>query len=88
MNHPGGGLLGAKIVPPTVPGGFLRRPRLQERSDLRRHQDHPSLGLVTRSGVPGLLGRRGGTLAPREPAGTTRRNRFTHTVTVTFYAIH
>ena len=25
--------------------------------------------------------RRGGTLAPREPAGTTRRNRFTHTVT-------
>ena len=27
-----------------------------------------------------LLGRRGGTLAPREPAGTTRRNGFAHTV--------
>jgi len=33
VNHPGGGLLGAKIVPPTVPGGFLRRRRLQERLD-------------------------------------------------------
>ncbi|HYN71894.1 MAG TPA: LuxR C-terminal-related transcriptional regulator [Nakamurella sp.] len=29
-----GGLLGTKIVPPTIPGGFLRRPRLEDRLDL------------------------------------------------------
>jgi len=28
-----GGLLGTKIVPPTIPGGFLRRQRLQDRLD-------------------------------------------------------
>ena len=29
-----GGLLGTKVVPPTIPGGFLRRPRLDGRLDL------------------------------------------------------
>ena len=29
-----GGFLGTKIVPPSIPGGFMRRPRLEDRLDL------------------------------------------------------
>src|SRR6478735_6196508 len=65
-----GGLLGTKIMPPTVPGGFLRRRRLEDRLEMGVSGPLTVVSAGAGSGKTLLVASWAGTRRPGQPAAT------------------